>query len=162
MSYMGDLTDRFCAELDKLLEQAYETGVNGQDVVYELRRQAAKIANDGIEFGMSGATQARISEMLGMSKDEMARAAIDLDICDCARRLIDSGVDLNDRAAVEQALGEMINPSLPRFVDAVLIAAQPDSISEQHEAAFAQHGAAVVCAAHEEIGPPKHPIEPPF
>jgi hypothetical protein len=47
MSYAGYLTDRFCEELEKLLNHAYEAGVNG--VFEELIHQAAKIANRGVE-----------------------------------------------------------------------------------------------------------------
>jgi hypothetical protein len=38
------LTDRFCEELEKLLNHAYEAGVNSEHVVHVLRRQARAYA----------------------------------------------------------------------------------------------------------------------
>ena len=55
--------------------------------------------------------------------DAMARNTIDLDIGDCGRLLLDDGVDLDDRAAVERRIGHLwiyhrSNPAFQaRFID---------------------------------------------
>jgi hypothetical protein len=76
--------------------------------------------------GWSSEAEDQIAAALEMSKDAIARTGIDLDICDSARWLIDKGVDLNDRAAVERAPGPTRDT---RFREAVLIAALNMSLS---------------------------------
>jgi hypothetical protein len=76
--------------------------------------------------GWSGNVMARISEILGMTNDEIIRNGLDLDLFDCARLLVDKGVNLSDRKAVEEALF-MSSQSPPRWVDAVIEAARPAS-----------------------------------
>jgi hypothetical protein len=74
--------------------------------------------------GWSSETDDQIAAALEMSKDDIVRKNMDMDIFDYARWLIVKCVDLDDRVAVEKALRLGPRYDDPRFVDAVLIAAR--------------------------------------
>jgi hypothetical protein len=84
----------------------------------------ATVKMSGCSFGCRGATMTRIYEALDMTEDQMARAGLDLDLFDCARRLITRNIDLDDRRAVEEASNPLHPDFPPHWLDAVLIAAR--------------------------------------
>ena len=73
-----------------------------------------------------GSTMDRIAAIMGMSTDDLARNGLDLDVFDNARWLIDNGIDLTDRTAVEKIL----SADSPGFIDSVLIAANECEFTE--------------------------------
>ena len=73
-----------------------------------------------------GSTMDRIAAVMGMSTDDLARNGLDLDVFHNARWLIDNGIDLTDRTAVEKIL----SADSPGFIDAVLIAANEGEFTE--------------------------------
>jgi hypothetical protein len=75
---------------------------------------------------IKGSTMDRIAAVMGMSTDDLARNGLDLDVLDNARWLIDNGIDLTDRTAVEKIL----SADSPGFIDAVLIAANEGEFTE--------------------------------
>lgn len=72
-------------------------------------------------------------------RDAMVRNTIDLDIGDCGRLLLDDGVDLDDRAAVERRMGHLwiyhrSNPAFQaRFIDEAIGAAKATKAARELE-----------------------------